>query len=369
MEPITHVGLDVHARSIVAAVAAAGRERAKAVERSASDRESVRKLVGRLKGRYGRLRFVQEAGPCGAMVHRWLTALGEESVVAAPSRLMRAPGERVKTDKRDACKLAEEDRAGRIREVWIGDEAHEAMRDLVRGRDAAVRAARRARQQASGFLLRQGRHWGRRGWTQRHRAWVAGQRFEQAAHTYLLGEMIEEVGWAEARIARLTQEIMARVPGWALAPVVAALMALRGIGHINATVIAAELGDLRRFPTAPALMSFVGMTPSEHSSGERRRRGGITLTGNARARAALVEAAWTYRYPARTGPALAARLEGLPTELRALSWKAQQRLCRKFRRLLQRKPAKVAVVAVARELLGFIWAIGQCVPPRPGAVA
>ena len=173
-----------------------------------------------------------------------------------------------------------------------------------------------------------------------------------------------EVEWAEARIARLTQEIMARVPGWAMAPVVEALMALRGMGAVNAVVIAAELGDLRRFATAPALMSFVGMTPSEHSSGERRRRGALTLTGNARARAALVEAAWTYRYPARVGPALAARLERLPAELRALSWKAQQRLCRKFRRLLQRKPAQVAVIAVARELLGFIWAIGQRAPPR-----
>lgn len=367
MATMTHVGLDVHARTIVAAVARPGRERAQVACRIATTVKAVDGLLERLRREHGEeLRFAQEAGPSGYWLHRHLEARGVESVVVAPSRTARASGERVKTDDRDACKLAEQDRAGGLTEVWVGDAAHEAMRDLVRQRSVAVRALRRERQQVTSFLLRQGRHWPRGQWTKRHRAWLAEQRFAAAEQHWLWEEMLAQVAVAEARLVRVASAIEEHVANWAQAPVVAALQSLRGIALINAVVLAAELGDLRRFTSARALMAYLGLVPSEHSSGERVRRGSLTRTGNRRARTALVEAAWQYRWPAAgVGAALARRRANQPPAVAAIAAKADQRLCRRFARLARRKLLVVAVAAVARELAGFVWAIGQVVAPAP----
>jgi transposase len=365
MTNMTYVGLDVHARSIVAAVARPGREPARVVSRIASSIKAIDGLIERLRRDYGgELRFAQEAGPTGYWLHRHLEARGVVSVVVAPSRTARAPGDKVKTDDRDACKTAEQDRAGALTEVWVGDAAHEAMRDLVRQRSVAVRALRRERQQVTSFLLRQGRHWPRKQWTKKHRAWLSQQEFSAIEQRWLWEEMLAQVGLGEARLARVAGTIEQHVETWAQAPVVAALQSLRGIALINAVVLAAELGDLRRFASAPGLMAYLGLVPSEHSSGERVHRGPLTKTGNRRARTALIEAAWQYRWrAARVGAALARRRANLPPAVIAIATKADQRLSQRFARLARRKLLVVAVAAVARELAGFVWAIGQVVAP------
>lgn len=367
MKSITHVGLDVHARTIVAAAAPSGRDRARVVGRVAATAGSVDRLIAQLRTAYGdELRFSQEAGPCGYWLHRHLEGRGLASIVAAPTLIARRPGERVKTDGRDACLLAEQDRAGGLVSVWVGDAQHEAMRDLVRAREAAVRVQRRERQQLSGFLLRQGRHWPRGQWTKAHRAWLAAQRFEADAQGWVMEEMLAAVALSESRVERVTVEIARRVPEWAMMPVVSGLQSLRGVGLVTAAVLAAELGDLRRFGSARGLMAYLGLVASEDSSGERVRRGGLTKTGNRRARTALIEAAWHYRWPASgVGAALARRRSEQPPALAAIAAKADQRLCRRFGRLIRRKKPVVAVAAVARELAGFVWAIGQQVAPRP----
>jgi len=367
MTTMTYVGLDVHARTLVAAVARPGREPARVVGRIATTLKAVDGLLERLRREYGEeLRFAQEAGPTGYWLHRHLETRGVESVVVAPSRTARAPGDRVKTDDRDACRLAEQDRAGGLTEVWVGDAAHEAMRDLVRQRSVAVRALRRERQQVMSFLLRQGRHWPGKQWTKKYRAWVAAQKFTAAEQAWLWEEMLAQVALGEARLARVASAIEQHVANWAQAPVVGALQSLRGIALINAVVLAAELGDLRRFASARALMAYLGLVPSEHSSGEQIRRGPLTKTGNRRARTALIEAAWQYRWRAAgVGAALRRRRASQPPSVIAIAVKADQRLCQRFARLARRKLVVVAVTAVARELAGFVWAIGQVVAPMP----
>ena len=262
--------------------------------------------------------------------------------------------------------LAARLRAGDLTPVWVGDTHHEAMRDLVRIRDAAVRTRRRVRQQICGFLLRHGRRYDTgKLWTRTHRRWLFAQKFEHAAHHIVLGEMMRELELADERLARVELEISQRVGEWSMGPTIAALQALRGIGLVAAAILAAELGDLRRFKNARSLMAYVGLVPSEVSSGARRRKGAITKTGNTRARTVLIEASWNYRFPARRTVHIEKRSVGVSNELKELAWKAQQRLCRRYRHLVLklRKPPAVACTAVARELLGFIWAIGQSVRP------
>jgi transposase len=309
------------------------------------------------------LRFCYEAGPCGYGIQRQLTAAGHSCVVVAPSLIPRRPGDRVKTDRRDAVNLAKLHRAGELTAVWVPDEAHEAMRDLVRARLAAVRSLRQARQQLSGFLLRHGHHYHRPAWTLMHRRWLSGLRFEHAVHHIVLEDSIAAVEAATARRDALTAQIEAMVPSWSLAPVVHALQALRGIAPVSAATLVAELGDITRFANARHLMAYLGLVPSEHSSGETRRQSGITKAGNRVGRRMLIEAAWSYRFPARVSRELLLRQEGLPASIREIAWKAQLRLCRRYRRLGHSgKPANVVTTAIARELAGFIWAIALRVP-------
>jgi transposase len=362
---ITYVGLDVHKEGIVVAVAEGGvRGEVREYGRIANTPAALDGLARKLGGEGVRLRFCYEAGPCGYGIHRHLSARGHDCVVVAPSLIPKRVGERVKTDRRDASSLARLHRAGELTAVWVPDPGHEAMRDLVRARLDAVHALRRARQQLSGFLLRHGCHYGRPAWTKLHRRWLAGLKFEQAIQHLVLEDYVQAVEAAEARRDRLTTQIAAMLPDWTLAPVVAALQAMRGMALVNAATLVAELGDLSRFTNPRQLMAYLGLVPSEHSSGASVRRGGLTKAGNGAARRLLIEAAWCYRFPARLSRELLLRQEEQPKLIREIAWKAQLRLCARYRKLVRAgKPANVVTAAIARELAGFVWAIARSVLP------
>jgi transposase len=358
---ITYVGLDVHKESIVVAMAAGGlRGEVREYGRIANTPTALDRLLRKLGDDGVRLRFCYEAGPCGYSIQRRVTASGHECVVVAPSLIPRRAGDRVKTDRRDAASLARLHRAGELTAVWIPDTEHEAMRDLTRARLDAVHSLRRARQQLSGFLLRHGCHYGRPAWTKLHRRWLAGLKFEQEVHHLVLEDYIAAVEAAEMRRNRLTAQIEAMLSDWALAPVVAALQTMRGMALVNAATLIAELGDLSRFADPRQLMAYLGLVPSEHSSGTSVKRGGITKAGNSAARRLLIEAAWSYRFPARISRVLLLRQENQPKPIRDIAWKGQVRLCARYRKLARTgKPANVVTTAIARELTGFVWAIAR----------
>lgn len=358
---ITYIGLDVHKDTIAVALAEAGlrgdvREYGKILNTPAA----LKGLIAKLAPARRELRFCYEAGPCGYGIHRQLTEAGHDCAVVAPSLIPRKSGERIKTDRRDANNLAKLHRAGELTAVWVPDQAHEAMRDLVRARQAAVRTQRQARQQLSGFLLRHGHHYHRPAWTQSHRRWLASLKFEQAVHYIVLEDCIATIEAATARRDRLEAHIEAALPEWSLAPVVQALQALRGVGLVAAATLVAELGDITRFTNPCQLMAYLGLVPSEHSSGRTRRQGGITKAGNGAARRMLIEAAWSYRFPARISREQLLRQERLGKPIRDIAWNAQERLCRRYRTLARAgKPPTVITAAIARELSGFIWAIAK----------
>ena len=331
---ITYVGLDVHKDSIVVAVAAGDlRGEVREHGRIANTTAALDRLMRKLGGDGTTLRFCYEAGPCGYGIQRHLSAHGHECMVVAPSLIPKRAGDRVKTDRRDAASLARLHRAGELTAVWVPDAGHEAMRDLVRSRLDAVHALRRARQQLSGFLLRQGCHYGRPAWTKLHRRWLAGLNFAQPVHHLVLEDYIATVEAAAARRDRLTAQIEAMLPDWTLAPVVAALQTMRGMALVNAATLIAELGDLSRFANPRQLMAYLGLVPSEHSSGASIKRGGLTKAGNRASRRLLIEAAWTYRFPARVSRELLLRQESQPKLIRDIAWKGQLRLCARYRRL------------------------------------
>src|SRR4030088_113185 len=365
---ITYIGLDVHKESIVVAVASGGlRGEVREYGRIANTASALDRLLRKLGDAGMALRFCYEAGPCGYGIQRHVSARGHECVVVAPSLIPKRAGDRIKTDRRDAASRARLHRAGELTAVWVPDPGHEAMRDLVRARLDAVHALRRARQQLSGFLLRQGCHYGRPAWTKLHRRWLAGLKFKQAVHHLVLEDYIQTIETAEARRDPLTAQIEAILPDWTLAPVVAALQTMRGIALVNAATLIAELGDLSRFANPRQLMAYLGLVPSEHSSGTSIKRGSLTKAGNSAARRLLIEAAWCYRFPARVSRELLLRQENQPRPIREIAWKAQLRLCARYRKLARSgKPANVVTAAIARELAGFIWAIARRVPPAAG---
>jgi len=335
--------------------------------RIANTAAALDRLMRKLGDGGVRLRFCYEAGPCGYGIQRHLSTHGHECVVVAPSLIPKRAGDRIKTDRRDASSLARLHRAGELTAVWVPDPGHEAMRDLVRARLDAVHALRRARQQLSGFLLRQGCHYRRPAWTKLHRRWLSGLKFEQPVHHLVLEDYIQAVEAAEARRDRLTAQIEEMLPDWTLAPMVAALQTMRGMALVNAAMLIAELGDLSRFAKPRQLMAYLGLVPSEHSSGTSIKRGGLTKAGNSAARRLLIEAAWCYRFPARISRELLLRQESQPKPIREIAWKAQLRLCARYRRLARTgKPANIVTAAIARELTGFIWAIAQHVAVTAG---
>jgi transposase len=358
---ITYVGLDVHKEGIVVAVAVSGlRGEVREYGRIANTPTALDRLLRKLGGDGVSLRFCYEAGPCGYGIQRQVSATGHECVVVAPSLIPRRAGDRIKTDRRDAASLARLHRAGELTAVWVPDARHEAMCDMARARLDAVHSLRRARQQLSGFLLRQGCHYGRPAWTKLYRRWLAGLKFEQAVHHIVLEDYIAAVEAAEARRDRLTTQIEAMLPDWTLAPVVAALQTMRGMALVTAATLITELGDLSRFADPRQLMAYLGLVPSEHSSGASVRRGGITKAGNGAARRLLIEAAWSYRFPARISRELLLRQEHQPKPIRDIAWKGQVRLCARYRKLSRTgKPANVVTTAIARELTGFVWAIAR----------
>jgi transposase len=368
VDRITYVGLDVHKEGIVVAVAAGGlRGEVREYGRIANTPTALDRLLRKLGGDGMNLRFCYEAGPCGYGIQRHVSAQGQECVVVAPSLIPKRAGDRIKTDRRDAVSLAKLHRAGELTAVWVPDARHEAMRDLVRARLDAVHSLRRARQQLSGFLLRQGCHYSRPAWTQLHRRWLAGLKFEYAIHHIVLEDYIAAVEAAETRRDRLTAQIEAMLPDWTLAPVVSALQAMRGMALVNAATLIAELGDLSRFTNPRQLMAYLGLVPSEHSSGASIKRGGITKAGNRAARRLLVEAAWSYRFPARLSREMLLRQENQPKPVRDIAWKGQVRLCARYRKLARAgKPANIVTTAIARELAGFVWAIARQVTVTPG---
>jgi transposase len=358
-DTITYVGLDVHKETIAVALAdGGGRGDVRAFGQIVNTPAALSRLLTKLVQPGRALKFCYEAGPCGYGIQRQLSDAGHDCVVVAPSLIPRKPGDRIKTDRRDANNLARLHRAGELTAVWIPDPAHEAMRDLVRARLAAVRSLRQARQQLGGFLLRHGFHYSRPAWTQMHRRWLAGLRFEQPIHHIVLEDHIATIEAATERRDRLTKQIEIMLSNWSLAPVVVALQSLRGMALVTAATMIAELGDLSRFTNPRQLMAYLGLVPSEHSSGGTRRQGGITKAGNTTARRMLIEAAWSYRFPAKISREQLIRQEQLPKPIRDTAWKAQLRLCSRYRKLAKAgKPVTTVTTAIARELSGFVWSI------------
>ena len=366
-----YVGLDVHKDSIAVAVAEPGRSEPVYRGEIANKPKSVEKLVAKLSEAYegALLQFCYEAGPCGYVLYRQILACGHDCQVVAPSRIPRAPGERIKTDRRDALKLARLLRAGDLTAVWVPDRDQEMMRDLSRARDDMKGQERKARQQLNAFVLRHGHHWprGKSRWNPTHYNWLESLRFEQAWQQVVLQEYIDAAKAASARVAQLSDHMMRALPEWSLGPVVDSLIALRGIDKLAAIVLLAELGDISRFDSPRQLMAFLGLVPSEHSSGARRRQGGITLTGNGHARRMLVESAWSYRFPARQTLHLKRKAVHASEPAKTIAWAAQKRLCARYRTLTRAgKNTKVVCVAIARELAGFIWDIVRHEMPRLG---
>ena len=362
MKRIKFVGLDVHAETIAVAVAEQDGE-VRSLGAIPNREESIRKLVKKL-GAVEELRFCYEAGPTGYVVYWQLTALGAQCEVVAPTLVPVKSGDRVKTDRRDALKLARNYRAGELTPVWVPDAAHEALRDLVRAREAAKKDQLRAKHRLSKFLLRHGRRppMGVKPWTLKYFAWINREvHFLQPAQDATLVDYVQEVEHMAARVARLDLAIEEAVKSTTpkMRAVIEALQALRGIAQVSAVTIVAELGEVSRFTRARQLMGYGGIVASEHSSGEKTRRGGITKTGNAHLRRVVVEAAWAYRHRPGVGGVLRKRQEVVSEEVREIAWKAQHRLHTRYRQLTERGKNKGKVVtAVGRELLGFIWAIG-----------
>jgi len=363
---IRFIGLDVHKESVSVAIADEGRGAAESYGAIANRSAEVSKLAKKLNRNGCDLCFIYEAGCFGFGLHRQLTALGHTCVVAAPSLIPRKPGDRVKTDRRDALKLARFLRSGDITACHVPDETDEAMRDLVRAREDAVRASRVSRQLLGGFLLRHGmRYEGKSRWSQAHMRWILTIKMPHAAQQIVLEEYRLRVEHDVVRVDALTAEIRRLVTAWRWKPVVDALQALRSVCLITAATVIAELGDLRRFSHPRQLMAALGLVPSENTSGGKRHQGAITKTGNGHARKILVESAWNYRYPARVSSTIERRQRGIDEEVKAIAWNAQKRLCARYQDLMMRgKNNKLVTTAIARELCGFIWDIGQQVAPK-----
>ena len=365
-ETITsYVGLDIHKDSVAIAIAPAGRGAPQFIGTTASNLAQVCKVLTRQKCVRSRTLVVYEAGPCGYGWARYLNAQGWRCEVISPAHIAHsAASKAIKTDRRDALLLARESRAGNLTPVVLPDSRDEAMRDLSRAREDALAARLRARQQLKSMMLRHGRSYHSNTWTPAHERELAKVRFEHSAQQIAFDEYRQMVAEAHERLERITQALRERCAEWRMRPVVEALMCLRGFDFVAAITIVAELGDLTRFAHPRALMAYLGLVPSEHSSGNTRRQGAITRTGNRHARRILVESAWTYRFAAHVGREQQVRQQHQPKAVRDIAWKAQLRLTQRFRKLnLGRKMKMTKVcVAIARELCGFIWDLARHVP-------
>jgi transposase len=356
-----YIGLDTDKKYIAVAVAEPlpGGE-VRYFGQIANEGAALDRLIKRLRRDGRQLMVCYEAGPCGYGIYRRLNGKpGVDCQVVAPSMTPRRPGVRVKTNRRDCLMLAKLLRAEELTPTWVPDAAHEAMRDLIRAREAVGADLQRCRQRIASFLLRQEIRYVGKPWTQKHRIWLGRLELAALAHRLMFGEMLDALDQATARRKRLEDHIAELVPNWSLAWLVEALQALRGYRLINAVTVVAEIGDPRRFDNPRKLMGYIGLVPSELSTGDSTRRGALTKAGNHRVRKALIEAAWTYKRPAKACSPRAARQSAA---VRAIADKASHRLSGRYRRLVGRgKLANVAIAAVARESLGFIWAIAHAV--------
>jgi transposase len=358
--------MDVHKKTITIAIADQGHQcQPRPYGTIANDLDALDKFCRKMVSTASRLYFVYEAGPCGYGIYRHLTAKGFDCMVAAPSLIPKKSGDRVKNDRRDAANLARLHRAGELTAVYVPDAQDEAMRDLSRARQDAVMATKKAKQRLKAFLLRHRLvYGGRSAWSKAYFRWLADIAMAYPAQQVAMQEYIDAVHEGIQRVERLTAQISQLVPQWRLAPIVCALQAARGVSLVVAVTILAELGDLSRFKSPPQLMAQLGLVSSEHSSSENIKRGAITKAGNAHVRKALVEAAWAYRLPARVSRLLLRRQQDVPQEVCQIAWKAQLRLCARFRRLTARGKLKQKVVtAIARELSAFLWAMAKQVQP------
>src|SRR6266540_1778063 len=357
-----YVGLDVHKESIaVAYIAQEYHAEVVSLGTIGTRQCDIDQLIRQLQSKTSHLVFVYEAGPCGYGLYRYLTTKGHRCWVVAPSFIPKKAGDRVKTDRRDPMQLARLMRSGDLTPVYVPAVDDEAIRDLSRAREDTLRDLKAAKLRLKAFLLRHDiRYTGRANWSPAHLRWLSEVVCPTPAQQIVFQEYVQTVTEQTERLGRLELELHEQVKTWRLAPVVEALQALRGVQFTVAVTTVAELGNLTRFTNPKQLMSYLGLTPSEYSSGQRRSQGGITKTGNSHARRALVEGAWAYRYPAKVSRHLQLRLEQLPKPIQDLSWKAQVRLCKRYRQLMARgKNANQVVVAIARELVAFMWAIAR----------
>lgn len=366
MNTVKFIGMDVHKNSITIAISDADRSGQSRIYGAINnDLDALDKFCRKMVSAASRLHFVYEAGPCGYGIYRHLTRNGFDCMVAAPSMIPKKSGDRIKNDHRDAKMLARLHRAGELTAVYIPDGQDEAMRDLTRAREDAVIATRKAKQRLNAFLLRNRViYTGRSRWSKAFFNWLSDIAMPYPAQQVALQEYIDAVHENLKRVDRLTDQIRMLTPGWRMAPVVSALQAARGVSLIVAATLLAEMGDLSRFDNPSQLMAHLGLVPSEYSSGDSIKKGGITKTGNSHARRALIEAAWAYRMPARVSRSLLKRQQQLPDRVCQIAWKAQLRLCARFRRLLAKgKTKQVAVTAIARELSAFLWSIAKQMQP------
>jgi transposase len=362
------IGMDVHKDTIAVAYVAQEHGAEVTYLGTLGTRQcDIDQLTRKMQSKAKHLVFVYEAGPCGYWLYRYLTKKGYDCWVVAPSLIPKKAGDRVKTDRRDAVQLARLARSGDLTAVYVPKVEDEAIRDLTRAREDTIRDLKAAKFRLKAFLLRQDiRYTGRANWNPAHLRWLSEVVCPTPAQQIVFQEYVRAVTEHTERLGRLEQELQEQVTAWRLSPVVDALQALRGVQFTVAVTMVAAIGDLSRFDTPRALMKFLGLVPSESSSAGQRRQGSITKAGNTHARRALVEGAWAYRYPAKVSRHLQLRLEKQPKRIQDISWKAQVRLCKRYRRLVAKgKHANVVTVAIARELAGFMWAIAREVPVTP----
>jgi len=357
-----YVGLDVHKDTIAVSIADAGRTKARYYGVVENTAQSVSALLKKINRDGELLELCYEAGPCGYGLYHQLIASGHECRVVAPTLIPQRASDKVKTDRRDSLRLAELLRAGELTPVWVPDAEQEAIRDLVRTRDDFKTSQRQVRQQLLAFLLRHALRWsgGKKNWTKGFWYWLEAIRMPNPHQQYVLKEYIDAVRRCADQIQAIEKQMLAAKSGWSMEPIVEGLMAMRGINLVTAMGVVAELGDLSRFSKPTQLMAYLGLVPSEHSSGSTRHQGGITKSGNGHVRRLLIESAWCYRFTARKSREIEQRAQRTSTEVQAIAWKAQRRLCARYRALSERGISSCKVVtAVARELSGFIWALVQ----------
>jgi len=365
MNKIVHyIGLDVHKETIAVSIAPQNSTEVRRYGIIGGTLDAVDKLVKKLAKEHTELRLVYEAGPCGFVLCRHLRNKGLHCEVIAPSLIPKKASDRVKTDRRDADQLARLYRAGELTAIHVPDQLDEAIRDLVRARTSAMTDQRQARNRLKGFLLRLGfRYTGKSSWNDAHKRYLSGLVMPQGPQQIAFQEYIHAINDATDRLERLAQAVQDALPGWKWEPVVRALMSLRGVQVLTAMTLVAEVGDFSRFDDPRSLMHFFGLTPSEHSSSDKRVQGGITRCGNAHCRRVLTEAAWHYRLKPKVSETIQKRQEGQSKQVRLIAWKAQERLHKRFHQLSAKKKSVVAATAVARELVGFVWAIACQVKP------